>query len=262
LDIESEATFEQFPYILMAGVRSTTPTGTTTAKTWLFEFGTSAQRTVKTYTVEAGDDQQEEEMAYSFVSAFKIAGSVDEAVKMSATWQGRQVAPSTKTPSLALVDVEEILTNKMTLCINATGGSIGGTPVSSTLLSFALSASPAGMQAIQAADGALYFSTLKNVQPEVMLELTFEHNTSAVAEIAAWRAQATRLIRLRGEGSAVTGAANRRLTIDIAGKWEKFTKIGEQDGNDVVTGTLRGRWSDADNLFCSIEVVNALATLP
>jgi len=259
--MEGEATFEQLPYILMGGVDgAVTPTGASTAKTWTFTFATSAQKTPKTYTIEGGDNQQAEEMAYCFVEEFSIEGAVDEAVKVSATWRGRQISPTTFTASLSLPTVEEILTNKFQLWIDNSGGTVGSALKSNTLLSFKLAVKP-GLVAGQAADGQLYFSFVKQTAPEVTLEITFEHDGTAVAEKAAWLAQTVRLVRLKGTGSAI-GATTRSLQIDLAGKWEKFDALEDKDGIDVVTGTLRARWSNADYLFAQVVVVNALASLP
>jgi hypothetical protein len=65
------------------------------------------------------------------------------------------------------------------------------------------------------------------------LNVTFEHNATAVAEIAAWRAGTARQIRLQFDGSG-----SKYARFDMAGKWEKFDKIGEKDVNDNVTGTF------------------------
>ena len=101
----TEATYEQLPYILMAGVEATSPTAATnstgTSQTWTFEFATSAAKTTKTYTLECGDDQQAEKAAYCFIENFNITGSVDAALMMSVSWRGRQVSTTTFTASLS-----------------------------------------------------------------------------------------------------------------------------------------------------------------
>ena len=52
------------------------------------------------------------------------------------------------------------------------------------------------------------------------------------------------------------------MLLDFGGKWEKFDKIGEQNGNDVVQGTLRCRPSTTDTLYFTPTVVNEVAVLP
>lgn len=262
LAIEGEATFEQLPYILMMGVDSTSPTGAGTSKTWTFTFATSAQEAPQTYTLEFGDDQQAEEMAYCYVEDFEIGGSMGEAVMMKATIKGRQISTTTYTGSLSLSALEEVLASKANLYIDDGGGTIGNAPKTGTLISFGLKATTGFMAVRKGGDGNLYFDSVKQVAPEVILEITFEHEGTAVAEKAAWLAETTRLVRLSIEGNDAGDGTNKKLQIDIAGRWEKFSALADQDGNDVVTGTLRGRWSADDTLFCEIVIINALASLP
>ncbi len=73
-------------------------------------------------------------------------------------------------------------------------------------------------------------------------------------------------MRLKINGSALTTAGSgytyKTLIVDLAGKWETFDKIDEQDGNDIVTGTLRARYNSTAALFAEFVVVNELSSLP
>lgn len=262
---ETEATFEQLGYPLSAGVKnvvSGSADGSGSGKIYTYDFATNAQATVKTYTLEGGDDQQEEEMEYSFVTAFTLKGVAGEAWKVSSDWQGRQVAPSTFTAAIAVPTVEEMLFSKTKLYIDAT--TIGTTQKTQTLLEASLDVKT-GITPVFTADGQLYFSFTKQVMPEVVLEVTFEHDGTAVAEKAAWRAGTTRLIQLKCEGSTLTTAGTtysvKTAIINLAGKWEKFDKLGESDGNDVVKGTLRARYHSTSGQFATIILVPELASL-
>lgn len=263
-----EATFEQLPYILSAGVQNTVSGSTDTGgsgKIYSYVMATTAAQTLKTYTLEGGDDQQEEEFAYGFVESFKLSGKGGEALMMSAEWKGRQVAPSTFTAAPSLPAVEEILFSKGNLFIDTAGGTIGATTKSNTLMGMEIEVST-GIVPVFAGDGNLYFSFTKMASPEVTLNITFEHDATSVAEKAAWRAGTTRQIRLKWLGTALTTAGSgytyKTLIVDMAGKWEKFEKLAEQDGNDIVTGTFRARYNSTAALFYKMIVVNELASLP
>ena len=102
--------------------------------------------------------------------------------------------------------------------------------------------------------------------PEVTLDVVFEHNATAVTEKTNWRNETAQLVRLLCEGAAIadnTGATynNKTMQINLAGKWESFEAIGEQDGNDIIEGTFRARYVTADSLFGSILIVNELSSL-
>jgi hypothetical protein len=262
-----EATFEQLPSILMAGVDGsvTGAQDATGGYAYVYAMATTAAKTPLTYTIEGGDNIQAEEMAYCFVTDFELSGTAREAWRMSANWQGRQVGTSTFTGSIALPSVEEILFGRSTLAIDAVSGTLGATVKSSTLLGASLKVT-SGFMPVFTANGQIYFDFVKQVAPEVTLEVTFEHDSSSVAEIAAWRAKTPRMIRLQSLGSAIANGSAftaKTLRIDIAGHWETFSKIDEQDGNDIVTGTLRGtlNTTPTPDLFCNITVVNTLSAL-
>lgn len=264
---EGDATFEQLPYLLNAGIELSAGVqdGAGTGYLYTYDLPTTAQNTLETYTIEGGDDTQAEEMEYSFVENLVLSGAPGEAWMMKADWLGRQVSKATFTASLDLDPVETILFSKTKLYIDAASGTIGTTLKSSTLLGAELSIKT-GLVPVFTGDGNLYFTFTKCVGPEVLLKVTFEHNASAVAEKDAWIAQTARVIRLITQGLALTTAGTaytyKTLQIDLAGKWEKFEKIDEQDGNDIVTGTFRARYNDDAELFGQILVVNELSALP
>ena len=265
---EIEATFEQLPYIFEAGVKLVSPSadGSGSGYTYAYELSTSAQNTLRAYTIEGGDDQQAEEMEYSLVQKFVLSGTVGEALKMSAQWMGRQVANTTYTASLSLPTVEEILFGKTSLYIDASGGTIGTTQISSTLLDMNL-AVDTGVIPVFAADGNLYYSTHKisGDDMQVILSMTYEHNSDAVGQKTIWRGPTERLVRLEATGSDLSTSgthSTKKLRIDLAGFYTDFSKLGENNGNDVYEVEFTGRYVDADSLFCEFLVVNELSALP
>lgn len=265
--MEGIATFEQLPYILNAGVEgvSGSQDGAGSDYIYTYSFPTTAVKTPHYYTIEAGNDVQEEQMLYCFVSEFTLSGAVDETLKIAATWQGRQVDTGSFTAGVSPPTVEDILFNLGRLYIDDSGGTIGSTEKSNTLISAELSV-VSGFKGQRAADGQKYFSYVYQARPEISLKLTFIHNSSAVSEISKWRSEAVRLLRLKWEGSSVstpgTTYSKKTLIVDMAGKWEAFETLDEQEGNDVISGTFRPFYSSADALFAQIIVVNELASLP
>ena len=262
---ETEATFEQLPYFLMGGVASTSPTtsGGGTANTWVFTFATTAAPSIKTYTIEAGDNQEQHEMEYSFVENFSITGAAGESLKMSGTWRGRQKSLCDFTAGQSIPAVVEIPFSKGKLYIDA-AGSLGSNVKSDTLLSIDLRVAT-GIAARYSGEGNLYFGALSYGPMEVLLDITFVYNATAVAEEAAFKAETARDIRLKwidDEGTALQGSEYRELTIDLAGKWSAFSIVDAQDGDDVVTGTFKSQYEAASTMFAVITIKSALSALP
>jgi len=182
---------------------------------------------------------------------------------VSATIVGRQLAKGSFTAAVAVPTVQEVLFNKGKLYIDST--TIGTTLKSNTFLGLDMTIDT-GWTPVQTADGNLYFAFLKHTRENMNItaNITFEHDATAVAEKDAWRAQTPRLIRMLFEGNALTTAGDYSaysVIFDMAGKWESFEKIGENNGNDTISGVFRAQYDPTAAQFATITVVNESATL-
>lgn len=268
------ATFEQLPHLFDAGFYNATPTTDTSSafiRTYTLPISSSDVKDstdLMTYSIKAGDNEEVEQCHFGFVSEMSLSGTAGEALMVTATMQTREVTTDGDGfETVSIPTVEEILFSKGSLFIDATDTDHGTTQVSKTLIAASLDIDT-GWTAVDTADGNSYFSFIKQVQPEITLNVTFEHNDDAIAEKAAWRAGTARLIRLEFEGTALstTDAAatydTNTLRIDLAGKWEKFDKLGERDGNDIVTGTFRARYNATAAHYAVFTIVNETETMP
>lgn len=262
---ETPATFEQLPYLFEGGVKAINPVqdGAGSDRIYTYTMPTTAVITPRTYTIEAGDNQQAEEFDFCFVEEFGLTGVGGEALMMSANWRGRQPTPTTFT-GVNLQAVDEILFSKGKLYIDAIGGAFGGTQKTNTLLGMEWTYTT-GIMPVWAADGSLDFSFIKTMPPVLVCNLTFEHDATSVALKADWRAETTRLIRLEFEGPAVetpgTTYSVKTLILDQVAKIEKVEKLDEQDGNDILNINFRARYNATPALFARGIIVNDLAAL-
>lgn len=271
---DTPLTFEQAAHIFDAGIYEATATSDTTTdlgsgwtRTWtLPEIASEIKVStdLQTYSIQGGDNQETEIANFFFVREFTLSGVAGEAWNVSATWEGRTTSTDDGfVTGLTIPTVEEMLFSKTKLYIDAVGTTHGSTQVSNTMLAATL-AYTTGWQAVWSGDGETYFSYIKQVRPEALLTLTFEHNASASTEKDAWRAETARNIQLLCEGSALTTAGTytyKTFVQDYSGKWESFDKIGEQDGNDIVTGTFRMRYNATSGTameFLLVEETEAL----
>jgi hypothetical protein len=262
---DSPLTFEQAMYPFSAGIKtvSAVADGAGSGKIWTYAFPTTAPNSIKTWTIEYGDNIQAREMEYSFCESFAISFNAGEVVNISSNWIGRQWTNTTFTGALSAPTVEELLTSKGKLYIDAVGGTIGTTQVTNTLLSGTLNVMT-GWKPVWTADGNLYFSFAKNTQPEITLDLTYEHNTSAETEYSAFVAGTPRQMQLSFVGSALTSAGTfttKILSINLAGTYETWDAFGDQDGNNTVSCTFRAAYDSTAALFANIAVVNEVATI-
>lgn len=264
---ETPMTFEQVLHLFEAGVETETPTqdGSGDGYIYTYNMPTTAANTIKTYTLEAGDDQQGEEMEYCFVPSFSLRGRAGEGWMMGAQWTGRQVANATKTGALSIPAVEELLFGTTTLAIDGEGDTVGDTAVSNTLYEANLTVNT-GLRPFFTAD-QLSFNTHLLARPEVTLALTFLHNGSAVTEKGNWRTETPRQIQLKVESPTdfgMTGTAYDKPTfiINLAGKWQTFDTLGEVEGGDVIQATFLARYNATAALYAQFIDVVALSSIP
>lgn len=168
------------------------------------------------------------------------------------------------TSGITVPTVEEIIFGKGKLYIDNTTGTIGTTQKSNTFLAFDLDLKT-GWKGQPTGDGRKDFSFAKYTKAEWTLKVTFEHDGSAVTEKAAYRNKTARLIRIKIEGAALATAGSvytyKTLIIDVPGVWTDFTALENDDGNDTVTGTLKGGYDVTAALGGQIIVVNELTSL-
>jgi hypothetical protein len=261
-----EATYEQLPYILNAAIASVV-TGVAdgvACKVYTFNFPEATMNTIRTFTIEGGDNMEAERMMYSYVNDFSLTGKGGEALMMSANWQGRQVALNAFTGALSIPTVEEILFSNGTLAIDAVTSAYGASVKSSTFLEMTFNYNT-GWKPIWTGDGGtgLMYNFIKCVSPEITLDITFEHDATSMAEKVFWRANTPRLIQIKFTGTALAGAtySAKTLIFNLAGKWSKFSKLGEQDGNDIINATFTVGYDATKTDAGQIIVVNQNAAL-
>ncbi len=273
--LEGECTYEQLPYIFNAGIyaaTATTDTGSGYIRTWDVQNASSdpiATTDLATLIAESGDNMQVLRSRFVFIREMTISGKQGEALMLAAIGEGRAPTTDGDFTQVGSTDLqnpsEVILFSKAKLYIDVSSD-IGTTQATETVLDATLNFRT-GWVANEARDGRLDFSNIKRTDDEISLEVTFEHNGIALAELAAKKAQTERAIQLKFEGNALTSAGAytyKTFTINLWGKWESFGAQGleEQNGDNIYRGTFRARYSPTAANKAQFIIVNDVATLP
>lgn len=263
-------TFEQLhPFQAALHTTAASADGVGSGYVWEYNLPTTSiysATDLTSYTIKAGDNASAEEMPFCFVPDFTIEGAYSQSLMLTANWRGQSWTASTFDALSAsdLMTVEEILFNKGKLYIDDATGTMGGTQVSNTLLSMSLAVTT-GWRAQPTADGTLSYSLIKQVSPEATLTLVYEHNASAVAEKAAWRAKTPRQIRLQFEGSTLTSAgtySKKTFQVNAVGRYASFAALTSDAGNDTISATFRIRYNATAAKFLQLLFVNEVPSLP
>src|SRR3990172_3059360 len=264
---QTPATFEQLLHILEMSIKTASPSqdgaGTDYIYTYAFPI---AANSIKTYTVESGDDTEAERMAYCFVKDFTLSGSGRTGYQLQGNIQGRTVSLNAFTGSLALSAVNNMNFGMTKIYQDVIGGTVGTTIKSNTVrgVNFKYAS---GIEAKETADGRLDFSFAQGTDYVCTCDLEFEHDAIAAAQKVLWRTQTPVLLQIKVEGSTAfvtpgTTYSVPTVKINMPGYWESFSKIGEANGNDVVTGKFVSVYDSTAAAAGSIIAVVESATIP
>lgn len=265
---QTPATFEQFLHILEASIKTATPSqdGAGTDYIYTYAFPTTAGNNIKTYTIEGGDDTQEEEMAYCFVKDWTLSGNGRTAYQLQANWQGREVTTSTFTGALSLPTVNYMNFGMSRLYIDTIGGTYGTTIKSNTLRMVNIKYA-SGIEGKETADARLDFSFAQGTDYVCTGTMEFEHDSIALANKVDWRALTARKIQLKIEHGTAFATPGTTYSVptcifNLPIRWSNFEKIGEANGNDIVQGSFMSKYNLTAAGAGSVIVVAELSSVP
>lgn len=258
----TELSFEQILHVLEASFKTATPGGEG-PYVYAYSMPVAAARTIKTYTIEAGNvlvPTDAAEFPHSFVQEFTLSGKVDEAWMVESTWLSARWVNATMTSALSVPSVDPAIFGLTEFYVDDSGGTIGTTQVTGKLLEVEIKLET-GLMFVPAGDGNLYPIAIKYTEPKGTIGLSYEleEDTGAsfvAAERAAWKDGTGRLMRF-----AVTGTGDNAMQIDAHVLYDKVGSYENSDGNVSVKAEGTIRYSSADSLFMEIEVTNGLSAV-
>lgn len=262
------ATFQQIMHILEAGVKTDTPAQDGTGSGYIYEYPLPSgdANTVKTYTLEGGDNKTVEEIEYGFVVDFELSGKKNESWMLTSNWQGRQASGAAFTADLSVPAVSEMLFNKSKLYIDNVGGTIGTTQIANSWIEAKLKVTT-GLKAQFTGDGNLYFSFMDFIGAKATLELSLLHNAAVAAERALWRSDTPRQIRMLIEGKTLADAgttySKETFIADMAGLYTAFGAPNDEDeGSNVNKVVFECAYDPTAALFVEFLNVVELSAVP
>lgn len=265
---QTPAAFETFLHVLEASIKTATPSqdGTGTDYIYTYALPTTSGNTIKTYSIEGGDDTGAEEMSYCFVKDWTLSGNGRTAYQLQANWQGREVTTTTFTGALSLPTVNYMNFGLSKFYIDVIGGTYGTTIKASTLRGVNIKYA-SGIEAKDTADGRLDFSFAQGTDYTLTGTFEFEHDSIALANKVDWRALTARKIQLKIEGTTSFGTPGTTYSVptclfNLPIRWSNFEKIGEANGNDIVTGSFISAYNTTVGAAGSVILAVELSAVP
>lgn len=266
------ATPEQFQYLpVMAfgGPTSGASDGTGSDKVYVTTIPTTAQVTTTSYTVETGDDREQEYATYALCTKFTISGKAGETAKMSGELMTRGVQRlSAGFSTTTLPAVSELPVSAAKLFLDPITGPIGTTQIASQILGFTINYQAMWIPK-PTMDGSLDWTFAVLTDYKIDGEVTFEHDTAVLRNSGAkadFVSQTAKLMRIQliGDVLATPGTAwqTKGIIFDHPIKWLNPPALSDMNGNDTIAMKFRSRYNTTYGSAGSITVVNETTTLP
>lgn len=266
------ATFEQIQYLFamaFGGPSTGSADGSGSDKIYTTNFPTTTLPTATPYTIQAGDNFEQEVMEYGLCTKIELSGGSGEEVKMGGDLIGRQVQQLGGGFSAATVPtVEDILFQKGKVYLDTIGGTYGTTQVSNVIEGFKITMTIKWKPEFTA-DGILYFSNANFTGYDIKGELMYLHDTPVSGASGAksfFRNQTKKLLRLDFTGNSVatpgTTYQQKHLILDLPIFFEKPGVLGDKDGTSTVSMEFNAAYDPTAGNAGKAIVVNELTTLP
>jgi hypothetical protein len=219
---------------------------------------------IETFTIEAGDDTEAWEMAFSFGVNLEISGAPNEMCTFSLDIVGDKKTATSFTGGLSLPSVQRAPFNLAKFYIDAAGGTMGSTQKTGLLRGFTWTLATQ-LGAFYTADGSLTYGALSEGKKHVALALTYRWNSDAATEEDAFFAQTTRLMRiqLNGQTELDSGQSNPPyLNLDQAVRYEDWPSWGEDQGLSTFQVNAYSVYNATYAKLFEVALLNSLDALP
>lgn len=267
LPFEADANYEQLGYPLGCAVRQEVISGISPSL-WTYEPGYSTRSPLRTYTVQYGDDVEQQQVAYVMARQLELSGQVGEVVRVNADLFGRQVTPLSAFAPTNLTP-PALETVKMATCrlYVRSAWTTASTAAAATDLEEGTLADfnwryMTGLAPQLFADNRLDFSEVSHGKRHVELEMTVGFNpTTAATWFGLFQNQTARMVELN-----FNGTDNRQLRLQTYGVITEYNELTEREGQDIIKvkwvsllGGGSGAVADRDS---RVLLYNNLAALP
>jgi hypothetical protein len=266
------ATPEQLQYLFvmgMAGPKTGSADGSGSDKIYTNTIPTTAGVTPTPYTVETGDDKEQEYATYGVATQVVIEGKTGETAKMSGTILTRGVARlSAGFSTTTLPAVSELPVSNGKLYLDAIGGTIGTTQVANQILGFKVQYDFMWVPKFTM-DGSLDWSFAVLADYKITGNVLFEHDTAVLRNAGAkadFVSQTAKLMQIKLLGDTVTTPgttySQKQVLINHPIKWLNPAPLSDLNGNDTISMNWQSRYNSTYGSAGAVIVVNELAALP
>jgi len=230
---------------------------------WLFVTDPGGPDTVKTYTVEYGNDATgSRRFAGAIVRSLGIAFDRDNGLTLNGEVIGSAIEEGiTLTTTPTVIPLVPILPARTSIYLDTDSGVIGTTKLSRVFsFDWRLNNKFNPVFPLDEAVGTGYAATVE-VAPEHTFTLLMAHDAEGAANVTRLRAGTPVFVRVECTGAAIGGGNSYRLRIDLAGQVSAVARPSDRNGVYVCGWTHTALEDATWGNVATIELINAQAAL-
>jgi hypothetical protein len=253
-------TYTELVYWLSSVMRTSTPTGGTLARTWVFDMAEDAADAVKSFTIEQGSAERAHEMSGALLTGLTLEFSRD-GCEMSGTIMATALEDGiTLTPAPTTVALVPVMASQVIVKLADTAAGLTAAPPLARALTASYSVTDR-FAPVWALNGSNSFPATVETAPTAEVTLQVEADAEGMGLLEDMREGATKFMRIEATGSIIELAVAYKLQIDAAFVVSDVTPFSDEDGVFAVeyTGTIvyDPTWTRATQ----VTVINQLTTL-
>ena len=262
VEIEGVGTYEEVIFLLSSVLTATAPTVVgVTGQQWVFAPSSSAEDTVKTFTVEQGGTVRAHRAAGVVLTDFGITWNRD-AVELSGSGMGQLFTDGiTMTASPTVVPLVPILPTQIDVFMNSTFATLGTTKLLRTLEGELSLGSRFGPVWVLNSANPSYVARVET-EPDATFRLLLEADAAGMALLTSARAGATQYISVVATGGVIgAGPAVYKAQFDFACKVEEIGSLDDQDGVFAIEFETRLVHDTALGGALKVTIINSQTSL-
>lgn len=261
LQWEGGLTFEQCMYLFNTSIKGgVAGVLLTPGYAWSYDPNIITANAPDTLSLEVGDDQEQFDIPYVFCTGLELSFGMNDVWKFRADMVGRPMVVGNFTGSINPTTVEEVLGSKSRLYCDTTWAGLGGTEMASSIISGSIKLNT-GFTPVKYGDANLYYTTYSESKRFLEADLVIAFNSDAVTRFAEFIAGTAKFYKIKTLGTLISGSTYKELSISLSGAIQSWDKLGERDGEDVVSIKLVSQYDQTGGKEFLVYLVNNVTAL-
>lgn len=236
----------------------TTPSGGTASRKWTFLPVSRGADDFKSFTIEQGDGDAAEQMAYSVVTSLTIEITTDDA-NISGTVIGRKPAATTLTATPTVIPQFPVSAREVDVYMDVSAAALGTTKLTDPFVARLIIGQKFNPKWVLNTANAS-FEGLIEIPTDLSLIFEIEHGTQSRALFAEIGDNPTKYFRIKCTGPIIEGAIRYSIIIDVAANVTEADQ-GDVDGDWTRVYTANPIHDTTMGRPFQIEVINVITTL-